>query len=122
MRQFRLFFIFTLAAVGASSPRLSAAPPPDSKSAIAANSTALSVRVVAYKIDAKLDPAKKIITATETLTYHNLTGQPQQTFPFHMYLNAFHPQSTWVREAGRDQQHLAESQLRRGADQLLDFL
>jgi hypothetical protein len=102
MRQFRLFFIFTLAAVGASSPRLSAAPPPDSKSAIPANSTALSVRVVAYKIDAKLDPAKKIITATETLTYHNLTGQPQQTFPFHMYLNAFHPQSTWVTEAGRD--------------------
>src|ERR1700722_11301872 len=56
----------------------------------------LSVRVVAYQIDAKLDPAKHTITATETLTYHNLTGQPQQEFPFHMYLNAFQPQSGFM--------------------------
>jgi hypothetical protein len=58
----------------------------------------LSTRIVAYAIDAKLDPAKKTITATETLTYQNLTGQPQQTFPFHLYLNAFQPQSTFMTE------------------------
>ena len=29
----------------------------------------LSTRIVAYTIDAKLDPAKKTVTATETLTY-----------------------------------------------------
>jgi hypothetical protein len=58
----------------------------------------LSTRIVAYTIDAKLDPAKKTITATETLTYQNLTGQPQQTFPFHLYLNAFQPQSTFMTE------------------------
>src|SRR5579863_1624823 len=58
----------------------------------------LSVRIVAYTIDAKLDPTKHVIDATETLTYHNLTGKPQQTFPFHLYLNAFQPQSTFMTE------------------------
>ncbi|HEV2380907.1 MAG TPA: M1 family metallopeptidase [Terriglobia bacterium] len=61
-------------------------------------SKALSIRVVAYQLDARLDPAKKTLDATETLTYHNLTGQPQQTFPFHLYLNAFQPQSTFMTE------------------------
>jgi Peptidase family M1 domain len=58
----------------------------------------LSTRVVAYEIDAKLDPARHTITASETLTYKNLTGQPQQTFPFHLYLNAFQPESTFMTE------------------------
>ena len=62
----------------------------------------LSQRVVAYQIDAKYDPAKHTVDATETLTYHNLTGQPLDRFPFHLYLNAFQPKSTWVREAHRD--------------------
>jgi Peptidase family M1 domain len=61
----------------------------------------LSVRVVAYNIDAKLDPVKHTIDATETLEYLNLTGQPQQTFPFHLYLNAFQPQSTFMTEVHR---------------------
>ena len=61
----------------------------------------LSVRVVAYTIDAKLDATKHTIDATETLTYKNLTGKPQQTFPFHMYLNAFQPQSTFMTEVRR---------------------
>ncbi len=54
----------------------------------------LSQRVVAYTIDAKYDPPKHVVEATETLTYHNLTGQAQDTFPFHLYLNAFQPNST----------------------------
>ncbi len=62
----------------------------------------LSTRVVAYQIDAHLDPAKHTIAATETLRYRNLTGQPQKTFPFHMYLNAFQPQSTFMTEERRD--------------------
>ncbi|MBA3914384.1 MAG: M1 family metallopeptidase [Acidobacteriales bacterium] len=61
----------------------------------------LSERVVAYQIDARVDAKSKTIDATETLTYHNLTGQPQDTFPFHLYLNAFQPQSTFVAEAHR---------------------
>jgi len=62
----------------------------------------LSQRVVAYQIDAKYDPPKRTVEATETLTYHNLTGQPLDTFPFHLYLNAFQPKSTWMHEAHRD--------------------
>ncbi|MGC1688288.1 MAG: M1 family metallopeptidase [Candidatus Acidiferrales bacterium] len=58
----------------------------------------LSVRVVGYQIDAKYDAVKHTINASETLTYKNLTGQPQQTFPFHLYLNAFQPQSTFMTE------------------------
>jgi hypothetical protein len=66
---------------------------------IATNSpTPLSVRVTAYNIDARLDTDKKSLDATETLSYKNLTGQPLASFPFHLYLNAFRPQSTFTSE------------------------
>jgi hypothetical protein len=61
-----------------------------------------SVRVVAYQIDARLDPKKKTVDATETLRYQNLTGGPLDTFPFHLYLNAFQPQSTFMTELHRN--------------------
>jgi hypothetical protein len=54
--------------------------------------------VVAYSIDAKLDTDKKTLDATETLEYKNVTDQPQDTFPFHLYLNAFRPESTFSYE------------------------
>ena len=41
---------------------------------------------------------KKSLDATETLTYRNLTGQPLASFPFHLYLNAFQPDSTFTSE------------------------
>jgi hypothetical protein len=59
----------------------------------------MSERVVHYDIDAKYDAARHVIDATEILTYHNLTGQALDDFPFHLYQNAFQPNSTWVREA-----------------------
>jgi hypothetical protein len=62
----------------------------------------LSQRVVAYQIDAKYDPARHTVEATETLTYRNLTGQQLDRFPFHPYLNAFQQKSTWIHEAHRD--------------------
>jgi hypothetical protein len=62
----------------------------------------LSQRLVAYQIDAKYDPANHTVDATETLTYRNFTGQPLGRFPFHLYLNAFQPKSTWMHEAHRD--------------------
>jgi len=62
----------------------------------------LSQRVVDYQIDAKYDPDTHTLDATETLTYHNLTGQRLDHFPFHLYLNGFQPDSTWVHEARRD--------------------
>jgi hypothetical protein len=63
------------------------------------NGVPLSLRVVAYTIDAKLDTTAKTLDATETLDYKNLTGQPLDSFPFHLYLNAFRPESTFSYEA-----------------------
>ena len=94
-----------MASGGAAAPqaRAIASLQAATKPASAAPASApLSTRVVAYKIDAKLDPNTHTITATESLTYHNLTGQPQQEFPFHMYLNAFQPQSTFMTEQRLD--------------------
>jgi hypothetical protein len=62
----------------------------------------MSERVMHYEIDAKYDAAKHTVDATEVLTYHNLTGQALDHFPFHLYQNAFQPKATWVREAKRD--------------------
>jgi hypothetical protein len=61
--------------------------------------TPMSQRVVHYEIDAHYDAVTHIVKATEVLTYHNLTGQALDHFPFHLYQNAFQPNSTWVREA-----------------------
>ena len=81
-------------------PRPQAAQP----SSVATTATAkpLSERVVAYKITARLDAQKKVIDATQILTYRNLTGKPLDTFPFHLYLNAFQPESTFTREMRRN--------------------
>lgn len=70
---------------------------------LAVNSpTPMSQRIVHYEIDARYDATKHTIDATETLTYHNVTGQALDHFPFHLYQNAFQPNATWVREAKRD--------------------
>ena len=71
---------------------------PDTTSAINSDKP-MSQRVVHYEIDAKYDASKHVVNATEVLTYHNLTGQALDHFPFHLYQNAFQPTATWVREA-----------------------
>lgn len=62
----------------------------------------LSDRIVHYTIEARYDAKAHTLDATETLVYQNKTGQPLDTFPFHLYLNAFQPQSSWMRESHRD--------------------
>src|SRR5262252_2972374 len=66
------------------------------------SSSPMSERIVHYDIDARYDAAKHRVDATEVLTYHNVTGQALDHFPFHLYQNGFQPNSTWVREAKRD--------------------
>jgi hypothetical protein len=58
----------------------------------------LSDRVLVYQIDAKYNPQNHSLDAQETLTWTNYTGQPQDHLPFHLYLNAFQPKSTFTRE------------------------
>jgi hypothetical protein len=62
----------------------------------------LSERVVAYTIEAQLDVEKKTLDADEVLRYQNLTGRALDTFPFHLYLNAFQPKATFMQEVHRD--------------------
>lgn len=62
------------------------------------NGTPLSTRVVAYNLEAKVDPDHHALEGSESLTYKNLTGQPLTAFPFHLYLNAFRPQSSFTSE------------------------
>ena len=84
--------LLTVAAILSASVALQA------QNSIATNSPngqPLSTRVVAYTIDARLDTDKKSLDATETITYKNLTGQPLNTVPFHLYLNAFRPESSF---------------------------
>jgi hypothetical protein len=105
-------------AAQASAPAKSAAtaPPKTSGGKIASPATGMAVtipdttlainsdkpmseRVVHYEIDAKYNAGTHTVDATEVLTYHNLTGQALDHFPFHLYQNAFQPKSTFVREA-----------------------
>lgn len=58
-----------------------------------------SSRIASYNIDAKLDVAAKVITATETLTWRNNTNDTVRELMFHTYLNAFkNSQSTFFVE------------------------
>jgi Peptidase family M1 domain len=58
----------------------------------------LSERVVAYQIEAKYNAKSHSLDGQETLTWTNYTEQPQDRIPFHLYLNAFQPKSTFTRE------------------------
>jgi len=85
----------------------------------------LSQRVVWYNIEAKYDPKTHQLDGYETLTYRNLTGQPQDRFPFHLYLNAFQKESTFMREARvsgtRDTRYDEWKKEYYGADEIQSF-
>jgi hypothetical protein len=68
---------------------------------VAAQSTPLSERVVAYQIEGAYDAKTHTLDATEVLTYTNRTGTTLDKFPFHLYLNAFQPKSTFMTEVER---------------------
>ena len=91
------------AATAKASPPVNAAKSesvsiPDSHTAVNSD-TPLSQRIVHYEIDAKYDAPKHTVNATEVLTYHNVTGQALDHFPFHLYQNAFQPKATFVRDS-----------------------
>jgi len=60
----------------------------------------LSPRNASYSIDARLDASNRIITASEVVTWRNITTRPAQELQFHLYWNAWrNDRSTWRREA-----------------------
>jgi hypothetical protein len=59
-----------------------------------------SPRTASYKIEARLDPARHQIVASETLTWTNPGQSAVDTLPFHLYLNAFkNEQSLFMRSS-----------------------
>ncbi len=61
----------------------------------------LSRRISEYRIDAKLDAAKKIIEGKEILKWKNSSNVPVSELQFHLYLNAFkNNRSTFMIESG----------------------
>lgn len=63
---------------------------------------AQSPRNANYTIDARLDADRHTVDGTLVLEWRNTTGQPQATFPFHLYWNAFrNSRSTSARGEGR---------------------
>ncbi len=63
--------------------------------------SALSEKIVDYKIDAKLNPEEKTILGKQILTWTNKTDIPVSELRFHLYLNAFkNNRTTFMRESG----------------------
>ncbi len=59
----------------------------------------LSDRVVAYTIDAELDPVKHTLRGKQALTWRNRSAQPVCSIYMHLYLNGFSgPGSTFMTE------------------------
>lgn len=102
--RWRIALLLVLAAEAAVGATTSRATPAQSSAPPVATlaDKPLAERVVAYEIEARFDAGKHTLDATEVLTYRNLTGRPQDTFPFHLYLNAFQPTSTFMKEERRD--------------------
>jgi len=58
-----------------------------------------SPRNASYSIDVRLDPASRTITASEVITWRNITTKPVDDLRFHLYWNAWRDdRSTWQRE------------------------
>ena len=56
--------------------------------------------LVRYEITAQLDTSRKTIRGRETIRWRNGSDVAVDILPFHFYLNAFRPKSTFSRESG----------------------
>jgi Peptidase family M1 domain len=113
----RRVFLLALATLAAGGGRDASWAQPDAPGP----DLALSERVVAYDISARLDLAKKTIEGTEVLTYRNRTGQALDTFPFHLYLQGFQPESSFMTELHRDRPQFTWREKYRGSIEVTSF-
>ena len=87
LRMRRLLLASLLAAAASSAPSAQLAGAPRSP------------RNANYTIRARLDPATRAITGTETIAWRNITGRPTADLQFHLYWNGWkNPRSTFMRE------------------------
>ena len=63
---------------------------------------ARSPRLASYVIDARLDPATRLLTGTETVTFRNATAHATSELRFHLYYNAWrNERSSFLQAAAR---------------------
>jgi hypothetical protein len=75
-------------------------PKIDGSPALRGGGAARSPRIANYKIEARLDPVRHQITASETLTWTNTGASEVDSLPFHLYLNGFkNEQSLFMRSS-----------------------
>jgi hypothetical protein len=84
-------------------PRPRPRPPIDGSPALRGGGPARAPRIANYKIEARLDPVRHQITASETLTWTNTGGSAVDTLPFHLYLNAFKNEQSLFMRSSRGQ-------------------
>jgi hypothetical protein len=117
LRMRRLLLASILAASAASAPTaqdtdLRSTTPAAPQSGV--TTPALSPRNANYTITARLDPAARTITGSETITWRNITARPAADLQFHLYWNAWkNTRSTFMREralggAGEDRGRRAD--------------
>ena len=76
-------------------------PEPDAGPALRGGGAPRSPRIANYQIDARLDPARHQITATQTVTWTNTGATAVDVLPFHLYLNAFKNESSLFMRTSR---------------------
>ena len=64
-------------------------PKVDGSPALRGGGAPRTQRIASYKIEARLDPVRHVVTGSETLTWTNTGTTPVDVLPFHLYLNAF---------------------------------
>jgi len=95
-------FVIALVAAFAPVPAAQDLDPGSAASAAAISGVLtppLSPRNASYTITARLDPATRIITGSETIVWRNITSRPAVDLQFHLYWNAWkNKRSTFMRE------------------------
>jgi hypothetical protein len=103
----RALLVFPLLLASSAGGQVTAVNSPDGK--------ALSKRIAAYWIDASVNTDAKSLDASEVVEYRNPSDHPVSTIPFHLYLNAFRPQSTFSIEAHQQGLHVSRAQGEQGS-------
>jgi hypothetical protein len=76
-------------------------PKADGSPALRGGGAPRSPRIANYKLEARLDPVRHHIAASETLTWTNTGQSSVDALPFHLYLNAFkNQQSLFMQSSG----------------------
>ena len=89
-------------------PHVRSKPEPDGAPALR-HGGPRTPRVASYTIDARLDPSRHVITASETLTWTNGGDTPVDVLPFHLYLNAFKNESSLFMRSSHGQMRQARA-------------